>query len=115
MFRVELELHSAPLRKHSIQTLDDFIYLPEVICPKHVQFVEIDWQRLRKYLGERFGADEAQIAAEARKRSASLRRVRGYLRKRGVVNFHRWLVPLPLNKDVTRALERWAKGFKDTT
>lgn len=93
VFRVELEVHSPLLRKHSIETLDDLIHVPEIICPGHLQFVDLNWTRLRRYLSKKFGAGGAQVGAGALRRAASLLKVRRYLGKRGVVNFHRFLSP----------------------
>ena len=111
VFRVEVELHSSLLRQHGISTLADFVYLPDVICPNHLLFIGIDWKRLDQYLSTNLD-EGAQVSIEARKRVASLRRLRHYLRRKGVVNFHRFLVSTPLNGKVSRALERWARHFR---
>lgn len=110
VFRVELELHSGLLR--DISTLDDFLYLPDAVYPKHLQFVEFDWSRLEQHLGRRPRDEASRIMAGARRRAASLQRVRRYLSKHGVVNIHRFLVPLAMNEQVSRALDRWAQHFK---
>ena len=52
VFRVEVELHSKLLRDHSVSELDDFRLLPDVVYPKHLLFVEIDWGRLEQYLDQ---------------------------------------------------------------
>jgi hypothetical protein len=110
VFRVELELHSGLLR--DISALDDFLYLPDIVFPKHFQFVALDWSRLEQYLSRKLGDESSRIIAGARRRAASLRRVRIYLEGNGVVNIHRFLVPLTLNEEVCRALDRWARHFK---
>jgi hypothetical protein len=111
VFRVEVELHASLLRQNDISTLDDFVYLPYVICPKHLLFVAVDWKLLTQYLSNNL--DEGrQVGVEARECAASLRRVRRYLKKKGVVNFHRFVVSMPLNEEVGRALKRWAHHFK---
>lgn len=112
VFRVELELHSRLLRLNDISTLDDFLYLPDVAYPKHLQFVEFDWARLEQYLNRRPGDDGPRIVAGARRRSLSLQRVRRYLNRKGIMNVHRFLVPLEMNEKVSRALDRWARHFK---
>ena len=112
VFRVEVELHPSLLRQNDILTLDDFIYLPDVICPKHLQFVELDWDHLKRYLARTLGDAGDRVYAGAQKRASSLRRLRSYLGRKGVVNFHRFLVPLTLNNDISRALDRWARNFK---
>jgi hypothetical protein len=113
VFRVEVELHGSLLRRNGISTLDDFIYLPDVICPKHLQFVDVDRQKLRRYLDETLGDAGNRVAAGASMRIASLRRTRHYLGRKGVANIHRFLVPLALNDEVRRALDRWARQFKE--
>jgi hypothetical protein len=113
IFRVEVEVHGSLLRRNNISTLDDFIYLPELIYPKHLQFVDLDWKRLKQYLARNFIAGEGGLViAGARKRAASLQRLRRYFSRKGIVNVHRFLVPLPLNEQVSRALSRWARHFK---
>ncbi len=108
--RVELELHSGLLR--NVSTLDDFLYLPDTVYPKHLQFVEFDWKRLEHHLSRRPADESSRIIAGAKRRADSLQRVRRYLHKHGVVNVHRLLVPLAMNKEVSRALNRWARHFK---
>jgi ribosomal protein S15P/S13E len=109
--RVELELHSGLLR--NILTLDDFLYLPDTVYPKHLQFVEFDWKRLEQHLSRRPADESSRIIAGAKRRAASIRRVRRYLQKHGVANVHRFLAPLAMNHEIRRALDRWARHFKE--
>ena len=108
--RVEVELHSRLLR--NISTLDDFLYLPDTVYPKHLQFVEFDWRRLEQHLSRRQGGECSRIIAGAKRRAASIRGVRRYLHKHAVENIHRFLVPLAMNEEVSHALNRWARHFK---
>jgi len=110
--RVELELHSSLLRRKGISTLDDFLSLPDAVYPKHLQFVEFDWGRLEQHLRSRPADEFSRIMAGAKRRAASLQRVRRYLNKHRVANVHRFLVPLAMNEQVSRALDRWARHFK---
>ena len=110
VFRVEVELHSKLLR--NISTLDDFLDLPDIVYPQHLHFVEFDWERLEQHLSSRPAEESSRIMAGAKRRAPSLRRVRVYLDRHGIVNVHRFLVPLAINKDVRRALDRWARHFK---
>jgi hypothetical protein len=112
VFRVEVEAHSGILRRNDISTLDDFLYLPEVVYPAHLQFVEFDWGRLEQHLNTRSSIEGRRIMAGAKRRAASLRRVRRYLNRKGIVNVHRFLVPLAINAKVSLALNRWARHFK---
>lgn len=110
VFRVELELHSGLL--HDISKLDDFLYLPDVVYPKHFQFVAFNWSRLEQYLSKTFGDEGRRIIAGAKRRSPSLQRVRRYLDRQGVVNVHRFFTPLAINEKARHALEQWARHFK---
>jgi hypothetical protein len=109
-YRIELELHSQILRREKISTLDDFEGLQLDIYPKHFQFVDVDWDRLERHLRrKRHGR---ALIAGARQRAASLSRLRHYLRRHGITNFHRFLVPLAINKRIDRAFTRWIDDFE---
>ncbi|HZQ17449.1 MAG TPA: hypothetical protein VFA90_01915 [Terriglobales bacterium] len=111
-YRVELELHSRLLRREQILTLDDFDDLPEVVYPAHFQFVNVDWKRLRQHIMSKLGPGGKNVLNGADKRARSLSRLRRYLRRNGIVNVHRFLVPLALNREITQALGRWARDFE---
>lgn len=110
-YRVELEAHSGLLRRHGIFMLDDLVRLPEVLCPKHFQFVDVDWNHLGGYLAKKMGSRSDRVIAGARQRRGSILRLQRYLRRKGVFNTHRFLLPRAINKDVVQALKRWARGF----
>jgi hypothetical protein len=110
-YRVELEAHSGLLRRNGIVSLDDLIRLPELICPKHFSLVALDWDQLRRYLASKMGDRSDRVNAGARRRRTSVLRLQRYLRRKGVLNTHRFLVPRTINKDVKRALNKWAKEF----
>jgi hypothetical protein len=111
-FRVELELHSQVLRRERILTLVHFDGLPVTIYPKHLRFVDVDWDRLNLHLARKFGRQSQTIIAEAEQRGSSLSRLRRYLRRNGITNFHRFLAPHPINKKLNRAFTRWIRGLK---
>jgi hypothetical protein len=72
-YRVELELHSGFLRKHRIASFLDLEKLVTSICPNHLLFVQIRWERLRQYLVQKFGDRRGgAIFQAARERSRSL-------------------------------------------
>ena len=80
--------------------------------PAHIRFVRIDWTRLRKHLRRKFGKEDAeQILASARQRESSIRRVARYLRRKGVLNVHRFYRALPINKEIRRALKEWSSDY----
>jgi hypothetical protein len=110
--RVEVECHSKLLAKEQISTLDDFDGLPDAIYPKNLRFVDVNWHRLDGHL-KRKSHGRALIAG-ARRRASSLTRLRRYLRRNGIVNFHRFLVPHSINEKIDRALTRWIRHFEDS-
>jgi len=110
-YRVELELHSGLLRRHHIADLHDLVRLPELVCPKHFQFVDPDWNRLKQYLARKLGGKSESVLAGARRRKMSILRLQRYLRRKGIVNTHRFLVQRTINNDIRRALDRWARKF----
>jgi hypothetical protein len=110
-YRVELQLNSGLLRRHSIAELDDLVRLPELVCPKHFELVDFDWDHLRRHVANKMGARSDRVIAGARRRRDSLLCLQRYLRRKGVFNTHRFLVPRAINHDVTRALKRWARKF----
>lgn len=110
--RVEPELHSQLLRREHISTLQDFVGLPVAIYPRHFRFVDVDWPRLERHLARKLGRHSQVIIAGAQQRRASLSRLRRYLRRNGVTNFHRFLVPHAINKRIDRAFTRWIRQFK---
>jgi hypothetical protein len=111
IYRIELELHSQLLRRKHIASLEDFDGLQVAIYPQHFQFVDVDWDRLRRHLGgKRHGR---ALIAGAQQRAASLSRLRRYLRRHGIKNFHRFLVPLAINKRIDRAFAKWLREFEE--
>jgi hypothetical protein len=110
-YRVELELHSGLLRRNSISALDDLVRLPELLCPKHLEFVDFDWSQLARHLTFKIGDRSDVVIAGARHRRMSILRLQRYLRREGVFNTHRFLMPRAINKDVRRALNRWTRKF----
>jgi|ERR1700722_2775473 len=112
VYRVELELHSRLLRDHRIVALADLSRLPDVVCPRHLQFVDLDWNQLRRHLAKSVGDRSDDVITEARRRKASILRVQRYLRRSGVFNTHRFLVPKAMNEDVRLALDKLTRMFR---
>lgn len=52
-YRVEPELHSGLLRRYGIIELDDVVRLPDVLCPKQLQFVDFNWNQLARHLAKK--------------------------------------------------------------
>src|SRR5437763_1287507 len=84
VFRVELQFQSPLLHNNCISTIDDLQQLPDLVQPKHLQFVDVNWSQLEKYLRRRFHRDASRILTGARKRATSLKRLRRYLRRKGI-------------------------------
>jgi hypothetical protein len=110
-YRVELELHSDYLRGHGLVDVRDLPKLAELIIPDCISFVEIRWDSVTRQLSrKKLPVD--QILLEVQSRSHSLHRVLAYLRGRvGIVNVHRFLRPLPINRSITAALFAWARQW----
>jgi hypothetical protein len=110
-YRVEVELHSALLRKYSITNVGQLYMVASRLASRHVRFVRIDWKRLETPLRRRLGPDCREVLAEARRRadisSGSATRFLG----RRIPNVHRYLKPLLINRDVRAALKTWAEEF----
>ena len=49
-YRVEVEFHSQLLKREQISTLEDFDGIPDALYPRHFQFVDVDWPRLKQHL-----------------------------------------------------------------
>ena len=111
-YRVEVELHPGVLDQRKIVAVQDLPKAAKAIYPKHVHFADIDWKKLRLYLARREGQNGKAIFEGAVKRRKSMRRVTQYLRRHGIPNVHRFLVPLAMNKQVKQALETWALQFE---
>jgi hypothetical protein len=110
-YRVELELHSGLLRGNGISVLDDLVRIPELVSPKHLYMVDLDWNRLRRHLVNKIGDGCDGVMAGAQRRKESILRLHAYLRRKGIVNTHRFLVPHAINTDVSRALREWVRHF----
>jgi hypothetical protein len=111
VYRVELEIHSSLLRSHQITRLDDLPAVVNFVYPKHLQFVRFEWARLNRHLNRKMGGRGPAVFNQARMRATSIGRVARYLRKHGVVNIHRFLLPMAKNEEVKLALEEWARRF----
>jgi hypothetical protein len=109
-YRVEVELHSQLLKREQISILDEFEGIPDAVFPRHFQFVEVNWRRLKRHLLRKRNGHA--LIAGAQLRAASLSRLRRYLRRHRIVNFHRFLVPLAINDKIDRALTRWIRDFQ---
>jgi hypothetical protein len=110
-YRVELELHSGFLRKHSISSFGDLEKLVTLVCRDHLKFVFVRWKRLRRYLVRKFGDRRGKALLQAaRDRSQSLQRVSQFLTRQGVANPHRFLRPMKINKSIRQAMRAWSAG-----
>jgi hypothetical protein len=111
-FRVEVEAHSAFLRKYAVSQVSDLGTLAMKVFPAHFRFFRIGWEKLQPYLTRNFGPDGREICDEARRRAeSSLGAVTRYLARNGVQNPHRFLRSLRINRAVREAIRNWAEGF----
>jgi hypothetical protein len=110
---VAVSLHSNLLHRHGILTLDDFISLPQLIYPKHLQFVDFDWSRLERYLTRKSQEHSSLQIAAAHEHATSMARLQPHLRRNGVFNPNRFLKPSRLNDKIVRALYSWVQTFQE--
>jgi hypothetical protein len=110
-YRVELELHSALLRRCAVTNVGRLYSIASTLATSHFRFVRIDWDKLAPALRRRLDPDSMGILAEARRRAdISLGYATRFLGRR-IPNVHRCLKPLPINRDVRAALWKWAEEF----
>ena len=110
-FRVELEMHAGWLRRNAIVHVNDLCKLAPLLYPKHIRFVTIDWTALEKYLSRRSVAVN-RIVQWAKAQFVSIHDTLKFLRtKVWIKNVHRFLVPLPMNREVRQALKQWSQMF----
>jgi hypothetical protein len=106
-FRVELEIHAALLRRNGIAQLSDVYKIPQLLCPAHVRFVQMNWPALEKYLAKRNVQDHQDVLKLAIARAVSIHGLMAFLRGTvGVKNAHRFLVPQCINEQIERSLKR---------
>jgi hypothetical protein len=72
-FRVELELHSALLRKFGVKDCRKLYVVASKLIPSHLCFLGFRWKKLARSLTRRFGSKGADILREARRRRAGRR------------------------------------------
>ena len=111
-YRVELELHGSLLRNLAIRNV---VNLPEVatrLCPAHICFERIDWDRLEAYLSRRYGKIGGERRSEEAREQAKISRSRARkFLSASVYNPHRFFQATVRNRTVQDALQRWADGF----
>jgi hypothetical protein len=110
VLRVEVELHSAWLRRFGVATLRDTRKLPQALFPRHFRFVNINWMALRKHLSRR-GMRSGHMIQQAKDRSDSIHAVMELLRNSGVHNPHRFLLTVAPSREIFQALKNWARTF----
>jgi hypothetical protein len=112
-YRIEIQLHSPWLRKYRVTSACDLPKLARLLCPARIQFVEIDWNRLALCLRR---ADPSGVSLNrARKYEPSIHRLLAFLRSEaGLVNVHRFLLPLRINHLIRHKLENWAQQWLES-
>lgn len=111
-YRVELELHGSLLRSLAIRNITN---LPEVatrLCPGHISFERVDWDKLEAHLIRRYGArDGKKQSAEAREQAQISRSSARRILSASVYNPHRFFRATVRNESLRDALRCWAEGF----
>jgi hypothetical protein len=109
--RIEVQLHSRFLRQQHIAQIQDLPKLPAALFPKHLTFVQLDWDAINTHLSKkRLGTP--QIAQKLRKEATSIHGVMNFLRSQACVrNPHRFLKQIAPSKAVQELIEEWAADF----
>jgi hypothetical protein len=110
-YRVEIELHSAWLRRFEIETPADLARLPNLLCFKRIKFVEIDWDALSDYFYNK-GRSSSALKHPRLQTHSIQQALRALRHGTGLVNVQRFLRPLPLNVAVKEELRRWSARWE---
>lgn len=111
-FRLEIELHSAWLRKNRLQDVADLAKLSVLLMPRRIQFASIDWEQVACRLSTK-GLRPETLIEEAQENAHSIHNALRYLRDEFELdNVHRFLRPLRLNRTVREALHTWANHWR---
>jgi len=106
--RVEFELRQRFLETHAIRSIYDLWKLADILPGAHIRFVRIDddrvAQRLRNSAKENKIPETLNRLAELKPR---LHDALTYLRAQGMLNCHRFLVPLSVNKVIRDAAAKF--------
>jgi len=107
--RVELQLQGAFLRLNRIRTETDLLRLVDLLPQHHIWFVRLSEQKLNQAMHKRgFSKNRMkEIIAEVRANSGHLCGLLALLRRRGLKNVQRLVVPVPATGSARRALKTW--------
>jgi hypothetical protein len=110
-FRIEFEFHASWLLRNNLTQPTDLLRLPTALKP-YLNFSEVDWSRLENYLlVAKSRKDAMRILREARGRSADIHELLLYLREKKILNTHRLIRPLSINKEIFDAANDWARNW----
>lgn len=108
-FRIELQMNREFLEAHGIGTTTDFLRLPKIVIHQ-ITFSRMDWTHLSRYVDRKFRHAEV-ILRKAREQKANLYELVKFLRQVGVSNPDRFLLPIAINEQISRALKQWAEQW----
>ena len=100
------------LESHGIKSLSDLWKLGDILPSAHIRFVRIDDDRVAKRLrnGGR-GKEAPAILRRLSELKPKLHDALTFLRAQGLLNTHRFLVPLNANKLVRDAAAKFRKAW----
>ena len=111
-YRVEVEFHGRWLREHGVRRLHDVPRIANLVWPHRVWFARPDWARLAAHLSRK-GLPTQKILVEAQSRARSIRKLLDYLRRDvGLLNVHRFLRPLSINRAIRNAARTWSECWR---
>jgi hypothetical protein len=112
--RVELQLQGAFLRPKRIRTERDLLRLVDLLPRHHIWFGRLSEQKLNQAMHKRgFNKNRIQMTIdEVRANSGHLWEVLALLRRKGLKNVKRLLIPVPATGSVRRALKVWTTRWR---
>jgi hypothetical protein len=112
--RLELQAQARLLRENRIDEVRDLPRLAKILPGHHIWFARLSEEKLTAALGKSgLGPEKVReitdgVAARKKNLWAALR----YLRRWGLKNSRRLVVPIQVNHDVREALNRWATRWR---
>jgi hypothetical protein len=108
-FRVELQFNRGAIEKYGLDDLKAWTSLPHIMS-RHIGFYRVKWIQLTAHIVRHFRYAN-DILREAHYREKNLFELMRFLRQIKVSNPTRFLVPMPENGEIAKALKQWRRRW----